>query len=91
MKVGDRFTDGSRLYEVLEVCGDGIYVSKCIGEVKDFDIKPQKEESKEVKTYTKTEINRMAYDNLKELCAELEIEVSTGTQMKKDIIEKLGL
>ena len=92
LKVGDKFTDGNRTFEVLVVCGEGVYVSKCI----DVKVAPETIETPEApktetKSYTKTEINRMPNEKLEALCKELGIDISTGTQMKKEIIEKLGL
>lgn len=92
MKVGDKFTDGNRTFEVLAVCGNGVYVSKCIDvKVEPETIEVPKVETKETKAYTKTEINRMPLDKLEELCEELGLEKSTGTNMKKEIISKLAL
>ena len=50
--------------------------------------------SKEQKTYTKTEINRMPASELKALAIENEIaeaEEKSGTELKKLLIEKFGL
>ena len=100
LKVGDKFTDLNRTFEVLSVVEPGIYISKCI------DVKPiefatnesvKKEEPKEetqldsFNKYTKTEINRLNVSELEKVCDQLGLEKSTGMAMKKAIIEKLGL
>ena len=50
--------------------------------------------SEEQKTYTKTEINRMSTADLKSFAAENGIkdaELKSGSELKKLLIEKLGL
>ena len=50
--------------------------------------------SEEQKTYTKTEINRMSTADLKSFAAENGIEdaeIKSGSELKKLLIEKLGL
>lgn len=96
LKVGDKFTDGNRTYKVLEVCGEGIYISKVIDDGKKADNEPEKAiekpvEKTEEKKYTKTEIFRMSNATLTELAKELGVEVGTGLAMKNAIVEKLGL
>ena len=47
-----------------------------------------------ISNYSKTDINRASTDKLKEIAAEIEIEGAedkTGGELKKLIIEKLGL
>lgn len=91
LKVGDTFTDGNRLYKVLEVCGEGIYISRVIeGEIEPQN-EPEQIAEKTEKKYTKTEINRMSTATLTELAKELDIEVGTGLAMKNAIVKKLGL
>lgn len=99
LKVGDKFTDGNRTFEVLSVEGNGVYISKCVG----VNVKPEytnetvKEEPKKdteldsFNDYTKTEINRLNVSELEKVCEKLGLEKSTGMAMKKAIIEKLGL
>lgn len=98
LKVGDKFTDLNRTFEVLSVVSPGVYISKCIK----VDVIPEfidtpKEEPKEEKKldsfndYTKTEINRLNVSELEKVCEKLDLEKGTGTAMKKAIIEKLGL
>lgn len=41
--------------------------------------------------YTKTEINRLSKEELEKVCDKLGLEKSTGTAMKKVIIDHLGL
>jgi len=41
--------------------------------------------------YTKTEINRLSKEELEKVCDKLGLEKSTGTAMKKVIIDRLGL
>lgn len=92
MKVGDKFTDGNRTFEVLGVCGDGVYISKCIDvKVPSETIETKPIEKEETKSPTKTDINRMPLDKLEEMCDELGLEKSTGSVMKREIIQKLGL
>lgn len=100
LKVGDKFTDLNRTFEVLAVTGPGVYISKCI-EVRQTEFatnepvkkeEPQKEtELDSFNDYTKTEINRLNVSELEKVCDKLGLEKSTGTAMKKAIIEKLGL
>ena len=89
LKVGDTFTDGNRTYKVVAVVSKGLYISKVV--TGDEKIEAQKVETTEEKTYTKTEINRMSTEALKELAQTMDIEAGTGTEMKKAIIKKLGL
>ena len=106
LKVGDKFTDGNRTFEVLSVEGNGVYISKCIKTIPidaltSVDVK-REEKEEEITTddvkqldsfnkYTKTEINRLNVAELEKVCDKLGLEKSTGTAMKKAIIEKLGL
>lgn len=59
------------------------------------DVSLAKAENTEIKkTYTKTEINRMSTADLKSFAAENEIkdaELKSGSELKKLLIEKLGL
>lgn len=99
LKVGDKFTDLNRTFEVLSVVEPGVYISKCIK----VDVKPEfinetvkAEPKKETELdsfndYTKTEINRLNVSELEKVCEKLGLEKSTGMAMKKAIIEKLGL
>lgn len=93
LKVGDKFTDGNRTFEVLSVVGNGVYISKCVA----TDVKPEyvieepKAEIKEEKAYTKTEIMRMPKSDLEELCKANGLEIGTTSEMKKILLEKLGL
>lgn len=107
LKVGDKFTDLNRTFEVLAVESPGVYISKCIKveptefatnePVKKEVVKEEvKEEVKETKLdsfndYTKTEINRLNVTELEKVCDQLGLEKSTGVEMKKAIIKKLGL
>lgn len=103
LKVGDKFTDLNRTFEVLAVESPGVYISKCIKvEPTEFatnePVKKEevKEEVKETKLdsfndYTKTEINRLSVTELEKVCDKLGLEKSTGVEMKKAIIKKLGL
>ena len=49
------------------------------------------EEKAENKKYTKTQINRMTITELKKLASEYGIEATSGSAIKKAIIEKLEL
>lgn len=97
MKVGDTFEDGGRAFKVLQVNGNGTYISQYIGkaEVTKSDVKkeekPKVEEKAPEVAYTKTEINRMSTADLEKVCEKLGLKKSTGMAMKKAIIEKLGL
>ena len=61
LRVGDTFEDGGRAYRVLSVNADGTYFSKAIEKVEAVEVVVEE------KKYTKTEINRMAKDDLLEL------------------------
>lgn len=100
LKVGDKFTDLNRTFEVLSVVEPGVYISKCV-KVEQIEFATnepvKKEEAKEesqldsFNKYTKTEINRLNVSELEKVCDQLDLEKGTGTAMKKAIIEKLGL
>lgn len=108
LKVGDKFTDLNRTFEVLSVVEPGIYISKCIETIpidaltsvdtkkveKKVEVKEEVKEAAELDSfnkYTKTEINRLNVAELEKVCDKLGLEKSTGTEMKKAIIKKLGL
>ena len=103
LKVGDKFTDLNRTFEVLSVVEPGVYISKCIKvDQVEFAINtPVKEEVKEepkeeaqldsFNKYTKTEINRLNVAELEKVCDQLGLEKGTGKAMKEAIIKKLGL
>lgn len=58
------------------------------------DVSLTKAENTEKKEYTKTEINRMSTADLKSFAAENGIkdaELKSGSELKKLLIEKLGL
>ena len=86
LRVGDTFEDGGRAYRVLSVNADGTYFSKAIAKV---DTK--EEVVVEEKKYTKTEINRMAKDDLLELAKKYGVEAETATEIKKLLIEKMNI
>ena len=94
-KVGDTFTD-EFTFKVIQVREDGTFVSKRVDMdevVKTEDIPTIKEEVKEEvsKTYSKTQINRTPNSELEKICKELGLPIGTGTEMKRAIIDKLGL
>jgi hypothetical protein len=101
LKVGDKFTDGNRTYEVTKVVPLGYesrlvasapavgYRSESAQEAPEATIKDSKLDS--FNTYTKTEINRLKNDELEALCDQLGLEKDTGILMKKKIIDHLGL
>jgi hypothetical protein len=99
LKVGDTFSDGNKTFEVLSVEGNGVYISKCIKVIPidaltSVETKIEKKEETQLDSfnkYTKTEINRLNVAELEKVCDKLGLEKSTGTAMKKAIIEKLGL
>ena len=93
LKVGDTFTQGNEIFEVLEIVPLG-YNVKHIAFVDEKKL--VKEEKKETQLdsfndYTKTEINRLNVFELEKLCDQLGIEKGTGKAMKERIINKLGL
>lgn len=105
LKIGDTFTDGNRTFKVLAIKEYG-YTSECIDTkpmefITKADVKVEKKEEKittenvnqldSFNNYTKTEINRLSVSELEKVCAQLGLETSTGVEMKKAIIKKLGL
>lgn len=92
LKVGDSFQDGGRAYKVLSVNSDGTYFSKVVEKNETTEIL---EDSKEVvvegKKYTKTEINRMAKEDLVVLAQEHGVEIGTTAEMRRQLIEKLNV
>ena len=85
LRVGDTFEDGGRAYRVLSVNADGTYFSKAIEKVEAVEVVVEE------KKYTKTEINRMAKDDLLELAKKYGVEAETATEIKKKIIEKMNI
>lgn len=103
MEIGDTYISNNWKYEVIGRDGEGRIISKRLGkadaednsglpfvEVKDTKPAILEEENKD-EQFTKTDINRMSVSKLTTLCEELGIEPSTGSEMKKKIIAKLGL
>ena len=95
MKLGDTFVDGGWKHEVIGFDGSGLPIAKKI-ELAREEKKPvvKVEETKEVKEevkYTKTEISRASQKKLEEICESLGLEKATATEMRKNIIAKLGL
>lgn len=101
LKVGEKFTEGNRTFEVLEIVPLG-YNSRLVAsapasgdraesasEAPEATIKDAQLDS--FNTYTKTEINRLKNEELERLCEQLGIEKDTGILMKKKIIDHLGL
>lgn len=90
LKVGDTFTQGNEIFEVLEIVSLG-YNVKRIAFVDEK--KPVKEETQldSFNNYTKTEINRLNVFELEKVCDQLGLEKGTGKAMKEAIIKKLGL
>ena len=94
LKVGDTFEDGGLTYRVLKVLDPPYAYESAVVTVAPVDkslIEEPKEEPREEKAYTKTEINRLPNVKLEELCKELDLEIGTGAEMKRAIINKLGL
>ena len=102
LKVGDTFIEGENTYRVLSIVPEG-YTAEIVEDKKAKPVKKE-EEIKELpfttveenkldsfNKYTKTEINRLNNAELKSVCEQLDIEPGTGVEMKKAIIEKLGL
>ena len=101
LKVGDKFTEENRTYEVLEIVPLG-YNSRLVASVPalgDRAETAQRATEAAIKDaqldsfnkYTKTEINRLKNDELETLCEQLGLEKDTGILMKKKIIDHLGL
>ena len=105
LKIGDTFTEGFSIYEILSLYPDGTYKeARRIGFTQEsfspysLPFAPVSEEEDKdpvqldsFNKYTKTEINRLNNAELTKVCEQLGLEVSTGLAMKKAIIEKLGL
>lgn len=86
MKIGETFVDGGYKYKVVGKHELGYDISERVDN--DTEVVA---ETKEEKVYTKTQINRTSSADLEKICEELELEKGTGSEMKKAIIEKLGL
>lgn len=82
---GDTFEDSGRVYKVLSVNADGTYHSKAIDKVN--------ANAKEIeeKKYTKTEIVRMAKDDLLVLAKKYGVEADTTSELRKLIIDKMNI
>ena len=91
LKIGDTFEDGDSTYEIIRVLKDGNYISKRVECNKLVEKDKFLEEKAEDKKYTKTQINRMTIAELKKLANEYGIEATSGSAIKKAIIEKLEL
>lgn len=107
LKVGDVFEDCGRRYRVLSVNMDGTYVSSYIGDQGvDAGIPSEggmgtkqdekrndlhEDNSQENKKLTKSGINRMKKEDLERLCGEQGIDAGTVEDMKKALIDCLGL
>lgn len=100
LKIGDKFTDGGLIYEVVGLSEYG-YSSKCVGrenekpiaktEVKIEVAKNDNEEKIKYEELTKTDVNRTPKDKLEIMCKELGLNLGTTSEMKTEIIAKLGL
>lgn len=103
-KVGDVFTDEFKFRVIKINEEDGTFISERItdGTVKKDDFTEVKDsvntgvtEEKAVTepdvNYTKTQINRMPNAELEKVCKQLGIKVGTGTEMKRALIDRLGL
>lgn len=91
LKIGDTFEDCGSTYEIIRVLKDGNYISKRVECKKLVEKDELLEEKAEIKKYTKTQINRMTIAELKKLANEYGIEATSGSAIKKAIIEKLEL
>lgn len=97
-KVGDTFVD-EFTFKVVKVREDGTFVSQRVDMdevVKTEDIPTEvkgevEAEIKAEKTYSKTQINRTPNSELEKICKELGLPLGTGTEMKRAILDKLGL
>ncbi len=101
LKVGDKFTEENRTYEVTKIVPLG-YESKLVASAPATGYKAESASEAPEATiqdaqldsfnkYTKTEINRLKNDELETLCDQLGLERDTGILMKKKIIDRLGL
>lgn len=103
LKVGDTFTD-EFTFKVVKVNEDGTYISERFtkadvnkynfNEVKDAvntGVTEEKAFTEPNVNFTKTQVNRMPNAELEKVCKQLGIKVGTGTEMKRAILDKLGL
>lgn len=103
LKVGDTFTD-EFTFKVTKVNEDGTYISERLtkadvnkysfNEVKDAvntGVTEEKAFTEPNVNFTKTQVNRMPNAELEKVCKQLGIKVGTGTEMKRAILDKLGL
>lgn len=97
MKLGEIYTEGGWKHEVIGFDGNGYPIGKKITSADVKEIQKPIEKVQEVidepkdEKITKTDVNRMSVAKLTSFCKELGIEPSTGSEMKKEIIAKLGL
>lgn len=90
-KVGATFVD-EFTFRVVKVNEDGSCIAERVDMNEQIDaVTEVKEEVETLPTYTKTQINRMPNAELEKVCKELGIEIGTGTEMKRAIIDRLGL
>lgn len=95
LKVGDTFKDGDYTYEVMAIVPEGYSSVRVFDEnAKSIDVEKEvdvPEASKPSVNYTKTQINRMPNSELEKVSKELGLPVGTGTEMKRALIDRLGL
>ena len=101
LKVGDKFTDGNRTYEVTKVVPLG-YESRLVASVPAPGYRSESAQEAPEATienseldsfnkYTKTEIKRLTTEELTKLCKKLGLETGSGVVMKERILDHLGL
>ena len=101
LKVGDKFKEGNRTYEVTEIVPLG-YNAKLVASAPAVgDRSESAQETPEAtiedseldsfNKYTKTEIKRLTTEELTKLCKKLGLETGSGVVMKERILDHLGL
>ena len=101
LKVGDKFTDGNRTYEVTNVVPLG-YESRLVASAPAAGYRAESAQEAPEATiedseldsfnkYTKTEIKRLTTEELTKLCKKLGLETGSGVVMKERILDHLGL
>lgn len=90
MKVGDTFTDGNRIFEVLEVRDDGMYVSKFLKTTKETFTKPDVKAEAKAEEITEGDVKDDAQLDSFNKYTKTEIKRLKTVELEK-ICDKLGL
>ena len=102
LKVGDKFTDGNRTFEITKLVPPLGYESRLVASAPAIgDRSESAQEAPEAtiedseldsfNKYTKTEIKRLTTEELTKLCKKLGLETGSGVVMKERILDHLGL